>query len=409
MPASGADRWDVVARARAMLDGLEQLVQGLGTAVLALVTLGFAIATAVLCLVGVGLLLIPTVVRLLRVVGDRERARLSNIGPEVIAPEEAPGLATEATRRELIWLVIHALYGLFLGLMGVSFPIYVLRDATFPLWWWMLPPEEAATAAMGLWQVTDAPGALAVSLLALAWVVVSLVVFPAMARLQAWPGRKLLAPPAGADLALRVQQLTATRANALDAHATELRRIERSLHDGTQNRLVAVTVLIGAARRARDPAAADELLERAQAAAELALGDLRGVVRSILPPVLTDRSLADALTGLAAACPVLCRVEADIPVRCAVSVEAAAYFVVAEALTNIAKHSQARKATVTARRGEGRLHLSITDDGLGGADEHQGSGLVGIRHRIEAHDGTFMLDSPVGGPTRIAVSLPCGS
>jgi signal transduction histidine kinase len=246
--------------------------------------------------------------------------------------------------------------------------------------------------------------------MAVAWAFIVVALTPGMAWLQAWPGRRLLSPAPGADLTLRVAQLTATRAAALDAHATELRRIERSLHDGTQNRLVAVNVLVGAARRAlaRDPSDAEAILDRAQDAAEQALAELRGVVRSILPPVLADRSLADALTALATDCPVTCRIDADVPGRCAASVEATAYFVVAEALTNIARHSNARRAGVMLRRREDRLCLEITDDGDGGADEHSGSGLLGIRRRVEAHDGTFGLASPAGGPTTLTVSLPCG-
>ncbi|MFD0656663.1 sensor histidine kinase [Thermocatellispora tengchongensis] len=231
-----------------------------------------------------------------------------------------------------------------------------------------------------------------------------------MARLQAWFGRRLLRPGPDVDLSLRVAQLTATRAAVLDAHAAELRRIERSLHDGTQNRLVAVNVLLGAALRAleRDPATAKASLERAQSAAEQALAELRGVVRTILPPILADKSLADALAGLAAACPVPCTIDADLPVRAAASVEATAYFVVAEALTNIAKHSGARQAVVSVRRLDDRLRLQVVDDGRGGADE-SGSGLVGIRRRVEAHDGSFTLDSPPGGPTVLDVTLPYGA
>ncbi|BCJ49399.1 hypothetical protein Asp14428_08740 [Actinoplanes sp. NBRC 14428] len=210
---------------------------------------------------------------------------------------------------------------------------------------------------------------------------------------------------------MRIAELTATRAAALDAHATELRRIERSLHDGAQNRLVGVTVLLGAARRAlaRDPRAAGEMLERAQDAAEQALAELRTVARSILPPVLADRGLAGALDGLAAASGVPCRVDVDLPGRCAAAVEATAYFVVAEALTNVAKHSGARAATVTVRRHGGLLSLAVTDDGHGGADEDGGSGLTGIRRRVGALDGTLSLTSPPGGPTTLRVELPCGS
>ncbi|MGW4801538.1 sensor histidine kinase, partial [Nonomuraea sp. NPDC004297] len=126
------------------------------------------------------------------------------------------------------------------------------------------------------------------------------------------------------------------------------------------------------------------------------------------PPVLDERSLPDALSGLAAACPVPCRIDAEVPGRCPASVEATAYFVVAEALTNIAKHSRARRAVVTVRGTGDRLRLSIADDGRGGAAEDGGSGLGGMRRRAEAHDGTFELTSPPGGPTTVIVSLPCG-
>ncbi|MEV4383198.1 sensor domain-containing protein [Streptosporangium sp. NPDC049644] len=411
-----ARRWDVFARARTTLDALEHLAGGFGTAVLALVVLLSAVVTALACLVGVGLPLVPVALRGVRAVAGRERARLSRWGPEIIDPEPAPSglraaLADPATRRELGWVATHAVLGLFLSLAGLTLPLNAVRDLTFPLWWRLLPPDEAATASMGFWTVRDLPGALGVGALGLGWIAVTMLLTPGMARLQAWFGRRLLAPDPGTDLALRVAQLTATRAAALDAHAAELRRIERSLHDGTQNRIVAVTVLLGAARRAvaRDPADAKAILERAQDAAEQALAELRGVVRSILPPVLTDRSLSDALTGLAVGCPVPCRIDADVPVRCAASVEATAYFVVAEALTNIARHSRARHVVVRVRRRDDRLHLQITDDGRGGANELSGSGIVGIRNRTEAHDGTFMLDSPTGGPTTLTVSLPCGS
>ncbi|GAA5043599.1 signal transduction histidine kinase [Thermocatellispora tengchongensis] len=406
----------VVARARQALDALEHLVGGLGTSILALVMLFWLALTAVSCLVGVGLLLVPSALRAVRIVADRERGRLSRWGPqEIIGPGPVPSglraaLADPAVWRELRWVPVHATMGFFLGLLGMALPLYAVRDGTFPLWWRLVPPD-VASAQLGWWTVEDWPGALAVGLWGMAWIVVTLLVAPGMARLQAWPGRRLLAPDPGADLALRVAHLTATRAAALDAHAAELRRIERSLHDGTQNRLVAVTVLLGAARRAlaRDPAAADAALERAQGAAEQALAELRGVVRSILPPVLDDRSLPDALAALAADCPVPCHIDADVPGRCAASVEATAYFVVAEALTNIARHSHASRATVTVRREDERLCLSVADDGRGGADAEGGSGLGGIRRRIDAHDGTFVISSPPGGPTVLTVSLPCGS
>ncbi|MFB9207728.1 sensor histidine kinase [Nonomuraea spiralis] len=410
-------RREMLAHARATLDALEHVVGGMGTAILALVALLAVAVTGLACLIGVGLPLVPTTLRGVRAVADRERARLSRWGEEEVIAVSPPAgglraaLADPATRRELAWLLAHASIGLLLGLVTLTFPIHAVQDATFALWWWLLPLEEAASAAYGLWEVNDTASALAVAALAPIEIIVTLVLTPCTAWLQARPGRKLLLRPApDADLGLRVAQLTASRAALLDAHVVELRRIERSLHDGTQNRLVAVNVLLGTALRAleRDPATAKASLERAQDAAEQALGELRGVVRAILPPVLAHKNLADALAGLASACPVPCRVDADLPVRAAASVEATAYYAAAEALTNIAKHSRAGRAVVSVRRVGDRLCLRITDDGRGGADEH-GSGLVGIRRRVEAHDGSFTLDSPAGGPTVLDVTLPCGT
>ncbi|MDH6568996.1 signal transduction histidine kinase [Streptomyces sp. SAI-117] len=381
---------------------LGQLVSGLGTAVLAPFVL-------------LWLLLAPGGVRVLHALAGMERVRLARWGPEVIAPAPPPArlraaLRDPTTRRELLWLVRHLAVGLPLGLLGFILPVLALRDTMFPLYW-RLAPKDATATSIGIGVAHSWPDALAVCLLGVGWIAILLGLTPGMARLQADPGRRLLSAGPDADLSLRVAELTATRAAALDAHATELRRIERSLHDGTQNRIVTVSVLLGAARRmvARDPAGADELLERAQSAAEQALAELRTVSRSILPPVLADRGLAGALTGLAAQSAVPCTVDVEVPRRCAASVEATAYFVVAEALTNIAKHSGASGATVTVRAPGARLLLRVTDDGRGGADEHAGSGLSGIRRRVAAHDGTLRLTSPPGGPTILEAELPCGS
>jgi signal transduction histidine kinase len=414
MSTHDTSRATVGARARAVFDALDHLVGGLGTAVLAVAVLLWLLVVAALSVVGVGVFLAPSALRGLRVVADRERARLSRWGKEVLPPEPVPtrlpaALRDPAVRRELVWVACHPALGFLLGVFALLLALDVVHDVSFPAWW-TLVPSQVDSPAVTVFSVHDWLGALAVFLLGVAATIVSTVLLPAMARLQAWPGFGLLSPAQGTDLALRVVQLTATRAAALDAHAAELRRIERSLHDGTQNRIVAVNVLLGAARRAlaRNPAEVSAILDRAQDAAETALAELRGVVRSILPPVLTDRSLSDALTALAADCPVSCRIEADLPHRCAASVEATAYFVVAETLTNIAKHSGALSATVGLSLVSDRLCVEVTDDGDGGAAEHGGSGLSGIRRRVEAHDGSFILTSPVGGPTILTVSLPCG-
>jgi signal transduction histidine kinase len=403
------------ARAEAARQAISRLAAGLGTAVLAGGALVLVLVTAAACLAGVGLFLVPAALRTVRVVADTERARLSRLGPEIPGQEPVPGsaraaLRDAAVRRELAWLPCHAILGLLLGLLALTLPLSSVHDVSFPLWW-KLVPASADNSSLGFGPVHNWYGACAVCLVGVATVGVTVVLAPAAARLQAWPGRRLLPPDHETDLALRVAELTATRAAALDAHTAELRRIERSLHDGTQNRMVAVNILVGAAKRAlaRDPAEAAEILDRAQTAAEYALAELRGVVRSILPPVLAERSLPDALAGLAAACTVDCRIDAALTDRCAASVEATVYYTVAEALTNIAKHSGAGHATVWLRRQQDRLCAEITDDGGGGADSRGGSGLSGIRRRVEAHDGRFELSSPVGGPTVLRVSVPCGS
>ncbi|MGD0557901.1 MAG: sensor domain-containing protein [Streptosporangiaceae bacterium] len=415
MPERVRAAWPAKVRIGAARQAIGRLAAGLRTAVLAGGALVLILVTMVLCLAGVGVLLVPAALRMVRVVADRERTRLSRSGPEILGPEPVPAsaraaLRDTAVRPELAWLACHAVLGLLLGLLALGLPLAGVHDVSFPLWW-KLVPASSDNSSLGFGPVHNWFGAFAICLLGMVTIGVTVTLLPAMARLQAWPGRRLLPPDHEIDLALRVAELTATRAAALDAHTAELRRIERSLHDGTQNRMVAVNVLVGAAKRAlaRDPAEAAEILDRAQTAAEYALAELRGVVRSILPPVLTERSLPDALAGLAADCPVTCRIDADLTERCAASVEATVYFAVAEALTNIAKHSGASHATVRLRRHEDRLCAEITDDGSGGADAQGGSGLSGIRRRVEAHDGTFKLSSPVGGPTVLQVGVPCGS
>ncbi|QUF03918.1 sensor domain-containing protein [Actinosynnema pretiosum subsp. pretiosum] len=397
----------------APVDGLRSLLGALGTAVPAFVVLALVPVVAALCLVGLGIPLVPRVSRAVRAVADRERGRLSRVGAVVAEAEPLPdGVvpSVRATARELGWLAWHGTCGLALAACGVMLPLNAVHDLTFPLYWDVLPPGEI-TAAIGFPAARDGREALLVSGIGLGWAVLALIAPPVLAGAHVAVGRALLGPAPGTDLTLRVIRLTATRAAALDAHAVELRRIERSLHDGAQNHLVAVNLLVGAARRVvhRDPAAADAVLDRAQEAAEQALSELRAVVRAILPPVLDDRTLGDAVAALAANCPVPCAVVSDVPVRSAASVEATAYFVVAEALTNIARHSGARRAEVRIEQREGRLRVTISDDGRGGADARGGSGLDGIRRRVEAHDGVLLVSSPVGGPTAVGVSLPCGS
>ncbi|NHC13667.1 sensor histidine kinase [Motilibacter sp. E257] len=397
------------------LVSLEQVAGAFVTAVLAFGVLSWLGVVLVLCVVGVGLLLVPNALRAVHAVAERERNRLRRTNGPFLGPGDPPGQLGAArndpdVRRELRWLVGHATGGLLLAALGLLLPISGLRDVTVPLWWRFFAQGEV-TPTLSLWVVGSWGSAFAALLLGVGWIALSATLTPAMARWLVRRGLRLLPLDPSSDLTLRVAQLSATRAAALDAHATELRRIERALHDGTQNRLVAVTVLLGAARRAaeRNPAAAAEILERAQAAAEDALAELRGVVRSILPPVLADRGLTGALRGLAATSPIPCDLRVDVPGRCAAAVEATAYFVVAESLTNAARHSGATAVDVDVRRRGDELYVRVTDNGKGGADEARGSGLLGIRLRVEALDGTVTMTSPVGGPTTLEVRLACGS
>lgn len=242
------------------------------------------------------------------------------------------------------------------------------------------------------------------------------VVLPLITRLAdleaAW-STALLRPSPQALLAARVEELAATRADAISAHEAELRRIERDLHDGAQARLVALSMRIGLARRAydRDPQMARRLLAEAQDQAEEALTELRQVVRGIHPPILTDRGLAGAVRALAASSGLEVTVEVagglEEGPRPPAAVEAAAYFAVAEALTNAAKHGGGQRAAVRLERLRSGLRAVVRDDGTGGADESEGTGLLGVRRRVAALDGSVQVSSPVGGPTVIEVRLPC--
>jgi signal transduction histidine kinase len=211
-------------------------------------------------------------------------------------------------------------------------------------------------------------------------------------------------------LARRVDVLEATRSGAVDAQDAELRRIERDLHDGAQARLVALGMSLGLAEQklASDPEGAQRLVTEARIGVGEALQELRDLARGIHPPVLADRGLGAAVATLAdrSALPVTVSVALDE--RLPPAVESAAYFVVAEALANAAKHSGASCIAVRAGRRGDLLEVEIEDDGGGGADP-SGGGLTGLRRRVEALDGTLAVTSPQGGPTIVRVELPCAS
>ncbi|HEX6685802.1 MAG TPA: sensor domain-containing protein [Candidatus Limnocylindrales bacterium] len=234
-------------------------------------------------------------------------------------------------------------------------------------------------------------------------------------RGQARLAEALLGPTkAAADaarLSARVDSLVATRAAAVDASAAEVRRIERDLHDGAQARLIAVAMSLGVAQDVidADPATAKTLLAEAKANAGAALTELRDLVRGIHPPVLADRGLAGAVEALCLRSAI--RVDLDLRLRRRLTapVESAAYFAVCESLANAIRHSHAARVRITLVDDGAALRLTVHDDGRGGADPGRGTGLLGIGRRLAALDGTLHLSSPAGGPTVLAMELPCAS
>jgi signal transduction histidine kinase len=405
--------------------GTRAVLAGMAAIGLAFTNVGLLVASVVVLLMApvpfLGLALVPWTMTLVRMRTDLERRRASRTGvlvtrPYLPAPERAPAgswqrfrwtVTDPATWRDLAWLAPGAVVGSALGTLGVLVPLYGLAGLTLvPIWIWLGTDWYGYGA---VWSVDGWPAALlclpqgAVILAAGLWLA------PWLRRIDARFARLFLGPTRNADLRLRVTQLTVTRADTVDAQAAELRRIERDLHDGVQARLVSLSLMIGLADTLvdRKPAEAHELLAEARESSGTALVELRHLVRGIHPPVLAERGLGGAVRALALSLPVPITVDIDLAGRPDTPVESAAYFAVAEALTNMIRHSRAHTGSVSVRHAEGRLTIVVTDDGTGGADPAAGTGLRGIERRLAAFDGTVMLSSPPGGPTVITMVVPC--
>ena len=223
--------------------------------------------------------------------------------------------------------------------------------------------------------------------------------------------RSLLGPTQEAELAAQVTLAETGRTAAVDSAEAERRRIERDLHDGAQQRLVALAANLGAAREKleQEPEEGREMVAVAHEEAKAALAEIRDLVRGIHPVILEDRGLDAALSAVVARSPVPVSLDVQVAKRPPPAVESTAYFVVNEALTNIARHAQATRAHVSIARAGDRLVVEVRDDGIGGADAAGGSGLQGLRDRVAGLGGTMYVISPAGGPTTISVELPCGS
>ncbi|MFJ6572466.1 sensor histidine kinase [Streptomyces sp. NPDC091292] len=385
--------WETVRRAGA---ATRLLMVSAALAISSYLFLAVLMFTAVATVIVIGAGALPeTVLMLRRIAGIKRRQIADATGvpvPEAYAPLTGglserirAALRDPGTYRDLRWLCAHFVYGLFLAYFSlVVWSVGLFVDG---VWCGLLRRRAVVLPLIG--RLAD------------------LSVFWSRALLEPSPEARR-----SADLAARVAELTVTREGAVAAHGAELRRIERDLHDGTQARLVALSMRVGLARRAydTDPAMARKLLDDAQDQAEEALTELRHVVRGIHPPILTDRGLVGAVRALAAGSALDVEVaESGLEgeARAPAGVEAAAYFVVAEALTNAAKHSGSPRARVELARLDRALRITVRDEGRGGADESAGSGLLGMRRRVAAFDGTVEVTSPAGGPTVIEVELPC--
>jgi signal transduction histidine kinase len=289
----------------------------------------------------------------------------------------------------VLWIVdaVTLLFAVTLPVVLILAPALVRID-TMEVAWWRIDTTVEAWFAVGI-------GVLA----ALA----ALYLVTALASGQAALGRLLLDPPE-ARLLSAVDQLRRSRAGLVDAFEAERRRIERDLHDGAQQSLVALTMTLGQAELELERGPGSDLVTKAHGLAEHALEQLRATVRGIHPQVLTDHGLAAAIHELAGRSPIPVETDLHLDGRLRAPVETAAYFLVSEALTNTARHAHATAAQVHAWVTGDTLVVSVVDDGQGGADPARGSGLVGLAARLEAIDGTLEVTSPTGGPTTVRMT-----
>jgi signal transduction histidine kinase len=398
---------------------LAYLLLGFGLSIVVFTTLVTLLALGVgllVTLVGIPILLATAYVN--RWFADAERWRTGFVLRERIGRRyrDASGrgfwhrvrvVATDPqTWKDYAWMLLLSVVGFAFGVVALTLWATSLSMLSVPVWWW-IPPEGTALDATEGWSVDSWPRALLVGAGGVVATLLTAWICAALARGQALVARALLAP----GLEERVEELERTRSGAIVAQQDELERIERDLHDGAQARLVALSMDLGLAREKleRDPEAAAALVESAHEEAKVALAELRELVRGVHPVVLTDRGLDAALSALAARSPMPVSLDVHPGGRLARELEAAAYFVVAESLANVAKHARAQQAWVrVARRGDA-LEVEVRDDGDGGATVAAGGGLAGLARRVEALDGTFTVESAPGEGTIVRAELPCAS
>jgi signal transduction histidine kinase len=320
-------------------------------------------------------------------------------------------LADPATWRDLAYIVLR---------LPMSIAGFVITTVlwTIPLGLISMPIVIGTTGsdlvlpnlANGVIEVNSAVKALPLAVVGILLLFLPIMLTRRIAQLEAVIASALLRPTKMSQLSAKAEHLQSSRARGVDAAESERRRIERDLHDGAQQRLVAVAMALGRAKSKlgnADNEALAELIDEAHADAKLAVSELRDLARGIYPAVLADRGLDAALSSLAAKSPVPVDVEVTIDPRPPAAVETTAYFIVGESLTNIAKHAEAKQIQVRVSRTEDRVVVEVTDDGKGGAELRPGGGLAGLADRAATIDGVITVFSPLGGPTVVRADLPC--
>ncbi|MEU2682206.1 sensor domain-containing protein [Streptomyces sp. NPDC007107] len=315
-------------------------------------------------------------------------------------------LKDPATWRDLRWLLLDMTAGYVLLVLTFALLVYPLEGFVLAAGLWRV--FEDSTYWYGFVPVSGQGTGLAAAALGVALFLVGTWASGPLLRLHFVLARSALSPAPG-ELSERIDRLTETRHEAVDTAASELRRIERDLHDGAQARLVAMGMNLGTieALVEKDPAEAKKLLAMARTSSAEALTELRDLVRGIHPPVLAERGLGDAVKALALRLPVSSEVTVELPGRADAPVESAAYFAVSETLTNVVKHAEADRLWVDVHHADGMLRISVTDNGRGGASVGGGSGLSGIERRLGTFDGVLAVSSPAGGPTMVTMEIPC--
>ncbi|MET9467165.1 sensor domain-containing protein [Streptomyces sp. NPDC006544] len=387
---------------------------GYPAAVVLALLVGLGVLTAV---AGIGLLLLLAAVAAAVPLGSLERRRLRCVEPLAVADPHTSlagagaaawlrtRLRERATWREFGYAALLGVVFAPAGFGVVGLLSFSLLLVAAPVFVWAVAPD---TVMLVPGEPVSGPlEALGGTAAGLAGLVVTAYAAALLAGAQVKAARLLLGPR---EEDARVLELTRSRIRLVDAFEAERRRIERDLHDGAQQQLVALSMTLGLAEMelGKVPGAADAaaLVARGRGEAQRALTQLRDLVRGIHPQVLTDHGLAAAVAEVALRHPVPVSVDLDVP-RLAGSVERTAYFTVTEALANAAKHSGASHVAVAGRVEGGRLTLTVTDDGCGGADPGAGAGLAGLADRVAMSRGRLVVSSPVGGPTELRVEVPC--